>query len=190
VSPGRLRIAAALLLTSPFVPMLFQGEEWAASTPFRYFTDHQDPELGQAVSQGRRREFAHFGWDPADVPDPQDPATMASSVLAWDELADPPHAELLRWHRDLLRLRRARPELTDGRWTDQEIDHDAAAGWLRVQRGGVVVAAHLGAEPVEIPVPARATPAVVDGRALVSGAERRDDVVALEPDGVAVLVVD
>src|SRR5690606_10857723 len=74
ISDGRLRIAAALLLTSPFTPMLFQGEEWSASSPFRYFTDHQDPELGRAVTEGRTHEFAHFGWDPADVPDPQDPA--------------------------------------------------------------------------------------------------------------------
>ena len=60
MSDGRLRVAAALLLTSPFVPMLFQGEEWGASTPFQYFTSHADPELGQTVSAGRRREFAAF----------------------------------------------------------------------------------------------------------------------------------
>ena len=68
---GRVKVAAALLLTAPFVPMLFMGEEWAASTPFQYFTDHQDPALGQAVTEGRRHEFAAFGWDPDGVPDPQ-----------------------------------------------------------------------------------------------------------------------
>jgi maltooligosyltrehalose trehalohydrolase len=73
ISTGRLKIAAALVLTAPFVPMLFQGEEWAASTPWLYFTDHQDPDLGRAVSEGRRREFAAFGWKPDDIPDPQDP---------------------------------------------------------------------------------------------------------------------
>ena len=61
MNEGRLRIAAALLMTAPFTPLLFQGEEWGASTPFLYFTDHEDPELGHAVSEGRRREFAHFG---------------------------------------------------------------------------------------------------------------------------------
>ena len=81
MTDGRLRVAAALLLTAPFVPMLFLGEEWAASTPFQYFTDHEDAELGRAVSEGRRREFAAFGWDPSGVPDPQDPATFERSRL-------------------------------------------------------------------------------------------------------------
>ena len=64
MSVGRLKIAAALVLTSPFVPMLFHGEEWGASTPFLYFTGHQEPDLARAVSAGRKREFAAFGWDP------------------------------------------------------------------------------------------------------------------------------
>jgi maltooligosyltrehalose trehalohydrolase len=65
MSTGRLKIAAALVLTSPFVPMLFQGEEWGASTPFLYFAGHEDPDLAHAVSAGRKREFEAFGWDPA-----------------------------------------------------------------------------------------------------------------------------
>jgi maltooligosyltrehalose trehalohydrolase len=75
ISPGRLKIAAGLVLTSPFVPLLFQGEEWGASTPFQYFTDHEDPKLGRAVSEGRRSEFSAFAWSAEEVPDPQDPAT-------------------------------------------------------------------------------------------------------------------
>jgi maltooligosyltrehalose trehalohydrolase len=71
LSPGRIKIGATLVLTAPFVPMLFQGEEWAASTPFLYFTDHQDPKLGEAVKRGRREEFAAFGWQPDKIPDPQ-----------------------------------------------------------------------------------------------------------------------
>ncbi len=90
-TPGRLRIAAALELCAPFVPLLFQGEEWGASTPFRYFTDHRDPVLGRAVRDGRRREFAPFGWKPDDVPDPQDPQTWRRSVLRWDELEEASH---------------------------------------------------------------------------------------------------
>src|SRR5207249_8497359 len=101
VTPGRLRVGAALALTSPFVPMLFQGEEWGASTPFQYFTDHVDPELGRLVSQGRRREFSAFGWKPEDVPDPQDPATFERSILDWAELDTHPHAGLLDWHKAL-----------------------------------------------------------------------------------------
>ena len=79
MSEGRLHVAAALLLTSPFVPMLFQGEEWGAATPFQYFTDHDDPELAEAVRAGRRAEFAAFGWDPESMPDPQDLATFERS---------------------------------------------------------------------------------------------------------------
>jgi maltooligosyltrehalose trehalohydrolase len=90
-SDGRLRVAAALLLAAPFVPMLFQGEEWGAGTPFPYFTDHSDPGLGRTVSEGRRHEFAAFGWDPARVPDPQDPATFERSRLDWAELREQPH---------------------------------------------------------------------------------------------------
>jgi len=134
VSPGRLRIAAALLLTAPFVPMLFQGEEWGASNPFQYFTDHEDAELGATVSAGRRREFAYFGWDPADVPDPQDPETFRRSVLRWDELAERGHAELLDWHRRLIALRRARPELGTAPAGSPEVAFDEEAGWLVVRR--------------------------------------------------------
>src|SRR5439155_1099045 len=104
MSTGRLHIAAALVLCAPFVPMLFQGEEWGATTPFQYFTDHVDAELGRLVSEGRRKEFAAFGWQPADVPDPQDRATFDRSVLDWAELDKDPHAGLLEWHRALVAL--------------------------------------------------------------------------------------
>ena len=69
--------------------MLFQGEEWAASSPFRYFTDHQDADLGRAVTEGRTNEFSHFGWDPADVPDPQDPATYGPRSCAGTKSPSP-----------------------------------------------------------------------------------------------------
>ena len=87
VSEGRARMAAALTLLSPMVPMLFQGEEWAASTPFQYFTDLGDAHLRKAVTNGRRREFRAFGWPPDAVPDPQAPATFERSMLKWDEVA-------------------------------------------------------------------------------------------------------
>jgi maltooligosyltrehalose trehalohydrolase len=154
VSPGRLRIAAALLLTSPFVPMLFQGEEWAASTPFQYFTDHDDADLGMAVTEGRRNEFAHFGWDPSAVPDPQDPATFERSKLRWDEA----RGELLEWYRALIALRRSRPDLTDGRLDGVRVDVDPDARRLTFARGGVEVRADLRADAVSV---------VVDGRAFL-----------------------
>ena len=87
VRPARVQIAAALLLCAPFVPMLFQGEEWGASSPFQYFTAHEDAELAALVSEGRRKEFAAFGWDPSGIPDPQATETFERSRLRWDERA-------------------------------------------------------------------------------------------------------
>ena len=86
----QLVCAALLTLCSPFTPMLFQGEEWAASTPFQFFTSHPEPELGRAVAEGRIAEFERMGWDAADVPDPQDPATYDRSNLDWSELGRRP----------------------------------------------------------------------------------------------------
>jgi maltooligosyltrehalose trehalohydrolase len=100
-------LAASMLFASPFVPLLFQGEEWGATTPFQYFTDHRDPTLAQAVTDGRRREFAAFGWRPEDVPDPQDPATFERSVLDWSELERPAHRAVLDGYRRLIASRRA-----------------------------------------------------------------------------------
>ena len=150
MSDGRLRIAAALLLTSPFVPLLFQGEEWGASTPFQYFTSHADPELGRVVSEGRRAEFASFGWDEkgagkaGGVPDPQDTATFERSRLDWSERDVERHATLLDWYRTLIALRRRVPALTDPRLDRTRTDCDPAAGWLVVRRGTVAVAVNLG----------------------------------------------
>ena len=147
----RLKVAAALVLTSPFVPMLFMGEEWGASSPFQYFTDHPDAELGRAVSEGRRREFASFGWAPEDVPDPQALETFERSRLDWDEVAVGSHAELRAWHRDLIRFRRAHPDLTDGRLSRVDVSVDEDAGRLLLRRGVVTVAVNLGDEPWDLP---------------------------------------
>src|SRR5579859_25476 len=124
LSPDLARVAAGLVLTSPFTPMLFMGEEWGASTPFQYFTDHVEEWLAKAVSGGRRQEFAAFGWAAADVPDPQDPATFAGSKLSWGELSDGAHASLLAWYRSLLALRRSVPELTDPRLDHVDVAYD------------------------------------------------------------------
>ena len=107
VSPDRARAGAAITLLAPAVPLLFQGEEWAASTPFPYFTDHTDPDLAEAVRQGRRSEFAAFGWRPEDIPDPQAPETFESAVLDWGEPGRGEHAQMLGWYRDLLARRRS-----------------------------------------------------------------------------------
>jgi len=179
----RVKVGAALVLTSPFVPLLFQGEEWAASTPFQYFTDH-DPELGRAVSEGRRSEFAAFGWRPEEVPDPQDPDTFARSVLDWTERDRAPHAGMLEWYRRLIDLRRRTPALLDGRLDRVRAEVDRAAGTLVVTRGPVTVAANLGPAPARLAVePAEVVLASADG------VGRCDDgrAVLVPPDSVAVL---
>jgi maltooligosyltrehalose trehalohydrolase len=143
VSPGLCRAAAALVLTAPFTPMLFAGEEWAASSPFLYFSDHRDPELARAVRQGRRREFAGFGG--ADEgPDPQAVSTFERSKLAWEEIDQPPHAGMRRWYRDLLALRRAEPGLRNGRLEEVDVEH--GDGWLQMRRGGIAVCCNFSPE--------------------------------------------
>ncbi|HET9960291.1 MAG TPA: hypothetical protein VFQ61_37630, partial [Polyangiaceae bacterium] len=112
VEPRAARLAAALLLLGPWVPMLFQGEEWNASSPFLYFTDHGDPGLGRAVLAGRKRDFAGFGWTDTRTPDPQSESTYLRSRLQWSELDDAAHAAFLSSYRRLIELRRSWAELT------------------------------------------------------------------------------
>jgi maltooligosyltrehalose trehalohydrolase len=101
------RAASTLLLLSPYTPLLFMGQEWAATTPFLYFTDH-NADLGRLVTEGRRAEFAGFtAFSGELVPDPQARETFERSKLRWDERAQPPHAGILRLYRDLLGLRRS-----------------------------------------------------------------------------------
>ncbi|CAM5519528.1 malto-oligosyltrehalose trehalohydrolase [Streptomyces canarius] len=152
LSPGLLACAAALTLTAPFTPMLFMGEEWAAGTPWQFFTDHTDPELAEAVRQGRRREFAAHGWAEEDVPDPQDPATRERSCLDWSEPEREPHARVLAWYRQLIALRHAQPDLTDPDLADTKVAYDEGARWLAFRRGDVRVAVNLGKEPAAIPL--------------------------------------
>ena len=151
VSMGKQKIAAALLLTSPYVPMLFQGEEYAASTPFQYFSQHEDPELGGLVSEGRRNEFRAFGWRPEEVPDPQDKATFERSKLNWDELTEEPHASMLQWYKDLIRLRRS-SGLTDGHLDRVHIEFDEEAKWLTMRRGPFEVAVNFAVDRQAVPV--------------------------------------
>jgi maltooligosyltrehalose trehalohydrolase len=152
-SPERARLAAALVLTAPFVPMLFQGEEFGATAPFLFFAEFpDDPALSQAVSEGRRHEFAAFGWKPEDVPDPTAPETFARSKLDWSELEREPHRGLLQWHRRLIHLRRHLPELSDGRLDRVVTSFREDERWLVVERGRVTIAVNFAAEPRTIPL--------------------------------------
>ncbi len=142
VSADKLKIASALVLCSPFVPMLFQGEEWNSSSPFQYFTDHRDPDLGRRVSEGRRREFVAFGWKPDQVPDPQARETFERSRLDWSELERPAHRELLEWYRALIALRRQRADLGAGDLSKVHVRYDDSAGFLVLEREKTVVVAN------------------------------------------------
>ncbi|GGZ34708.1 malto-oligosyltrehalose trehalohydrolase [Streptomyces inusitatus] len=157
LDPGTLACAAALVLTGPFTPMLFMGEEWGARTPWQFFTDHTDPGLARAVREGRRAEFAAHGWAVLDVPDPQDPATRDRSCLDRSERSREPHARLLAWHRELIALRRSHPDLNDPDLASVGVDHDERARWLLVRRGGLRIAVNLSDGPAAIPLggPAR-----------------------------------
>ncbi len=189
---GLLRVAAGLVILSPFTPMLFMGEEWGADTPWQYFTDHTDPFFASAVSQGRRSEFAEHGWDSEAVPDPQDPATFRRSKLDWSQPSRQPHAALLEWYRDLLALRRSRPELTDPRLSLVGADYDEAARWLLLRRGSLRIAANLGGAPAAIPLsapdcPDGAAPGAAVLAASAAGISPRDGSVLLPPASLAVL---
>ncbi|MCC6145399.1 MAG: malto-oligosyltrehalose trehalohydrolase [Candidatus Hydrogenedentes bacterium] len=139
LSEERLKIAAGLVFTAPFVPLLFAGEEWAASTPFLYFTDHVDPEVAEAVRRGRRSEYPAY-LSAQDFPDPQDMETFQRSRLDWAERAYGIHERMLDWHRQLVQLRRRHPVLTSGRLEDIELRHNAESQWMTIDRGPLTVA--------------------------------------------------
>ncbi len=150
VGARRARMAAAILMTSPFVPLLFQGEEWAATSPFPYFTDHQDPGLGEMVRAGRQRELAAFGWKPEDIPDPQAPSTFEHARLDWGELEREPHAAMLDWYRRLIRLRRTVPSLGDDHPEGVGAQRDDRGRWLVIERGPIRIGCNFASEPQRI----------------------------------------
>ena len=148
----RAQAALALVMMSPFTPMLFMGEEWGASAPFLFFTDHQDAAVGRATTEGRRRELAAKGFAAEQVPDPQDPATFARSRLDWAERDRPPHAQALQFTRALIALRRRLPELTGGQPGRATVDEQRQT--LRYERGNLIVLVNLGASgPVSVSLP-------------------------------------
>jgi maltooligosyltrehalose trehalohydrolase len=126
------RLAAALLLLSPYVPLLFMGEEYGETNPFQYFVSHGDPELIKAVREGRRKEFEHFGWGD-DVPDPQAEETFERSRLDRSRLEMEEHAGLYTLYRDLLRIRRNVPALRPGSG-EPRVAHDERDGWITLEQ--------------------------------------------------------
>ena len=134
VSPQQYKLAVALLLCSPYLPLLFMGEEFAESARFQYFTSHTDPELGRAVTEGRRKEYAEFAPG-GQFPDPQSPATFEVAKINWLLAGEPRHAAVLRLHRDLIALRKQNACLSNCRKDLTRVDIDDPASCLKLDRG-------------------------------------------------------
>jgi maltooligosyltrehalose trehalohydrolase len=180
----RLKAVAALTILSPFVPMLFQGEEWGAQTPFLYFTDHQNAELGRAVTEGRTREFASFEWA-GEVPDPQAEETFERSKLDWSELTRSPHADLLDWHRRLIALRATRSHAL-GR-AKPKVRVDEKAQWLRFEHAGLTAVFNFGETTRRIPLPSGSwEPALESGN--VEGDLRAGDLGAVNVPAQGIVI--
>ncbi|MDX3103238.1 malto-oligosyltrehalose trehalohydrolase [Nonomuraea angiospora] len=166
-----LKLGAGLLLTSPFTPMLFMGEEWGARTPFLFFSDHVEPALRESEAVRREREFEGFGyvWD---APDPSDEDTFLRSKLDWSEVKEEEHWSLLCWYRDLIALRKALPELSDPRMDRVRVEVDPLGKWLVMWRGSLAVAVNFAQDSATVPVPsgtvllASDDPVMADGHSL------------------------
>jgi maltooligosyltrehalose trehalohydrolase len=156
LSPQLLKVAAVLLLTSPFTPMLWMGEEWAAGTRWPFFSSHPEPELARAVSEGRIAEFADHGWDVDSMIDPQDPAAYQGAVLNWSEKLGGQHAEILDLYRRLIALRAANPDLADPRLDRVRVDFDEQQRTVTIGRGSFRVLVNLDERPHAVAVPAAA----------------------------------
>ncbi len=183
MNKGRLKIGAALVLLSPYVPMLFQGEEWAASSPFQYFTRHEEESQARAVTEGRTREFVAFGWKPEEVPDPQAEETFERSKLKWEERKESFHAEMLEWHRKLIALRRETPDLRNGRRDEVEVRFDENARWFSVTRGEITATCNLGENSFCFPLQGAHELLLASDQAVCV----HKNCITLPPDSVAVL---
>jgi maltooligosyltrehalose trehalohydrolase len=152
-------LAAFCTLLSPFIPMLFMGEEYGELAPFQYFTNHIDPDIAEATREGRRSEFSAFAQFAADVPDPEDPRTFERSKLT--RRAD---QGLARLYRELIAARKRLP-----RGTPREIEYDERFQWLVVRRGDYELAFNFGTGPVSIPCEGETVELSAGGDAHLSG---------------------
>ncbi|HEY9505368.1 MAG TPA: DUF3459 domain-containing protein, partial [Gemmatimonadales bacterium] len=146
--------AAALLLLSPYVPLLFMGEEHGETNPFLYFVSHGDPALVEAVRKGRAEDFASFGWS-GELPDPQAESTFEASRPDWGRARSGEGAKLVALYRELLRLRRSEPALRPGA-AAVRVRHDDAAGWVAVryekEERALEAVFNLSPEPTPVPI--------------------------------------
>jgi maltooligosyltrehalose trehalohydrolase len=171
-TPGLLRVGAVLLLTAPFTPMLWMGEEWAASTRWPFFTSHPEPALAKATGKGRIEEFAAHDWDVAQMIDPQDPRAYHSAILDWSEPARAPHAAMLDLYRTLIAMRAAEPDLRAADLSRVHVDYDEEARWLVVHRGRFRVVANLATLPQDVPTQAARLVFSTDSASMLDGSVR------------------
>ncbi len=149
------RVAAALVLTSPFIPLIFQGEEFAASSPFLFFADHEDEAMRASVSEGRKKEFAAFGWT-GEIPDPESPETFSRSKINWQEMETQntanEHRAMLDWYRKLLALRREQPALHSADLRRVQVNFEETGRWLLMTRDNIQVVCNFAAVPRTISI--------------------------------------
>ncbi|NMD33795.1 MAG: DUF3459 domain-containing protein, partial [Firmicutes bacterium] len=145
--------AAGLLFTAPYIPMLFMGEEYAEENPFLFFTDYQDPELKKAVVEGRREEFAAFGW--GDIPNPEEDSTFFTSRLTPRERWRPHQEQIFNYYRDLIYLRREHPVLKvpDKTGTTVKVDPESRLVKITRRSHGRMVTALANLGPITLTVP-------------------------------------
>ena len=179
VSLEKLRLAAAAIVLSPFVPMLFMGEEYGETSPFQYFTSHSDKDLIEAVRNGRKEEFDDFDWK-GEPPDPHDEETFHRSKLNWQLLDHDEHASLWHLYQELLRVRRETPALRKLDLAALEVEADDEKRVVVVRRGDVVIAFNFSDEAQTVKEPS--------GRMLIeSGASLSDNRLLIPASGFALM---
>ena len=156
VSSGQQKLAAVLTLSSPFLPLLFMGEEYGETAPFLYFTSFHDPGLAAAVTAGRKKELGSH-YSESEFADPQAPGTFEHCKLDWSKTEVSPHAEILRLYRDLISLRRRHLSLANCRKELTEIQFNEQRKWLLMKRSdpsgsGALLVFNFSSEAQSIPV--------------------------------------
>ena len=155
LTAGAQAASLALVMLSPFTPMIFMGEEYGETRPWQFFTDYQDPDLAEAVRKGRAAEFAGHGWDevygsPVTVPDPQDPATARASVVDPDAATGPVHDEIRAWFAALVSARALLRR--DGAWQAHPSGIEEPSPRVLVMHGPVAMHANLSRSPVDVAI--------------------------------------
>lgn len=133
VSFEMCKLMAAAVMISPYLPMLFMGEEWAESNPFLFFIDHTDKELAAKVNKGRKEEFAYFNWE-SEPPDPRMEETFQQSMLQWDLIKKEPHQAMFRYYKKLIELRKTQPALMKPDRNTIKVDVNESIGMMVVSR--------------------------------------------------------